>query len=272
MMMGLINVLSICLAARAAPEKSRAVEIIAHRGESHDAPENTLASFQLAWDRGVKAIELDVHLTNDGALIISHDADTERTTGTKKIINESTLAELRTLDAGLWKGKKWKGEKLPTLDEALATIPKQARCFIEIKIGAESMSALVKAVQDSGKTPEQLAIMSFKDDSIAEAKRLMPEIPAYYLSSFRQDKETKVWTPTVEDLIAKAKGLGADGLDLAAKGPIDAEFVSKVKAAGLEIYIWTVDDLDRARDFVKMGVDGITTNRAAWLGSHLSPK
>ncbi|MEO6810416.1 MAG: glycerophosphodiester phosphodiesterase family protein, partial [Isosphaeraceae bacterium] len=131
---------------------------------------------------------------------------------------------------------------------------------------------LVKAVRKSGKTPEQLAIISFKDDSIAEAKRLMPEIQAYYLSSFRQDKETKVWTHTAEELIAKAKALGADGLDLAEKGPIDAEFVRKVKAAGLGMYIWTVDDLGRARDFVKMGVDGITTNRAAWLSSHLNPK
>lgn len=271
-MMGLVNVLSICLAAGAAPEKPAAVEVIAHRGESHDAPENTMAAFQLAWDRGVKAIELDVHLTKDGALIVSHDADTERTTGTKKIIKQSTLTDLRTLDAGLWKGEKWKGEKLPTLDEALATIPKGARCFIEIKIGAESMPALVESVRKSGKSPEQLAIISFKDDSIAEAKRQMPHIQAYYLSSFRQDKETKVWTPTAEELIAKAKALGADGLDLAEKGPIDADFVRKVKAAGLGMYVWTVDDLDRARDFVKMGVDGITTNRAAWLESHLNSR
>src|SRR5262245_45356940 len=73
---------------------------VAHRGESADAPENTMAAFRLAWERNVDAIELDVHLTRDGKLIVSHDADTKRTTGTNKVIVQSTLDELRPLDAG----------------------------------------------------------------------------------------------------------------------------------------------------------------------------
>src|SRR5438477_1876233 len=94
-----------------------AVEIVAHRGESADAPENTLAAFRLAWERHDDAIELDVHLTADGQLIVCHDPDTRRTTGVKKVIKETPLAELRELDAGRWKGPQWAGEKLPTLDE-----------------------------------------------------------------------------------------------------------------------------------------------------------
>ena len=90
----------------AATRPSRPPEIIAHRGESWLAPENTLAAFNLAWKRGADAVELDVHLTADGHLIVCHDDNTERTTGRKLVIRQSTLAELRTLDAGAWKGAR----------------------------------------------------------------------------------------------------------------------------------------------------------------------
>src|SRR3954447_1104654 len=83
------------------------VEIVAHRGESADAPENTMAAFRLAWERKDDAIELDVHLTRDEVLLVSHDADTARTTGIAKVIKDSTMEELRALDAGRWKGPRW---------------------------------------------------------------------------------------------------------------------------------------------------------------------
>jgi glycerophosphoryl diester phosphodiesterase len=245
------------------------VEFIGHRGESADAPENTLAAFRLAWERGVKAIELDVHLTRDGELIVSHDGDTKRTTGTPGAIKESTLEELRRLDAGRWKGPRWEGEKLPTLGEALATMPEGARCFIEVKVGPESVPALVKAVRASGKRPEQLVVISFNAATVAEAKRRLPELEAYLLASFKKDKETGTWTPGVDELIAKAKEIGADGLDLSYKGPDVAEYAPRVKAAGLGLYVWTVDDPDEARALIKAGVGGITSNRPSWLKAQL---
>lgn len=246
------------------------VEIVAHRGESADAPENTLAAFRLAWKRQSPAVELDVHLTKDGALIVSHDADTKRTTGEPHKIKECTLKELRKLDAGQWKGEKWKGEKMPTLEEALATIPAGHRCFIEVKVGGEAVPAIKKAVAKSGKSPEQIAIISFQADAVAEAKKQLPEIPAYYLDSFKKDKKTGEWHPSVDELIDKARSLNADGLDLSYKGPIDAEVVRKIHDAGLKFYVWTIDDPEEARKFAEMGVDGITTNHSArmkeWLG------
>jgi glycerophosphoryl diester phosphodiesterase len=247
-----------------------AVEIVAHRGESADAPENTLAAFRLAWERDAPAIELDVHLAKDGTLVVCHDADTKRTTGVAKAIKASTLDDLRGLDAGRWKGDRWAGEKLPTLDEALATIPPGRRCFVEIKVGAEAIPPLVEAIRRSGKAPEQIAVISFQADAVAESKRRLPEIPAYYLASFKKDKESGAWGPSLEALIAKARELHADGLDLSAKGPIDADFVRAVHAAGLKLYVWTVDDPEEARRFAEAGVDGITTNRSGkmreWLG------
>ncbi|MBI5759272.1 MAG: glycerophosphodiester phosphodiesterase [Planctomycetales bacterium] len=246
-----------------------ATEIVAHRGESADAPENTLAAFRLAWERKVPAIELDVHLTKDDRLIVCHDADTKRTTGTSMLIAKSTLAELRTLDAGRWKGARWAGEKLPTLEEALATIPDGARCFIEVKVGPEAVPALVKAVEGSGKCPEQLAVIAFNAKTIAESKQKMPQYEAYWLSGFRQDKATGAWSPGVDELIQQAKSINADGLDLSHQGPIDREFVQRVKAAKLKLFVWTVDDTVIARKFADLGVDGITTNRGAVLMQQL---
>lgn len=242
------------------------VEWVAHRGESADAPENTMAAFRTAWERGVKAIELDVHLAKDGTLIVCHDKDLKRTTGKPLAIKDITRADVRELDAGSWKGPEWKGEPVPTLDEALATIPEGARCFIEVKVGAEAIPPLVESVRKSGKKPEQLVVISFQADAIAESKKQLPEIKAYYLSSFKEDKKKPgVWTPSIDSLIAKAKELKADGLDLAAKGPLDAEGVKKIKQSGLEVYVWTVDDPAEARRFAEAGVDGITTNKAAWM-------
>lgn len=245
------------------------VEWIAHRGESADAPENTMAAFRLAWERNVAAIELDVHLSKDGALVVSHDPNTKRTTGVSKEIKESTLEELRNLDAGRWKDTKWDGERMPTLEDVLPTIPEGSRCFIEIKVGPEAVPALVKAVQASRKRPEQLAIISFQAEAVAEAKRKLPQIKAYYLASFRKDQTTGEWQPGLDELIAKAKSIRADGLDLSYKGPLDRDQVRRIKAAGLEVYTWTVDDPADARRLIEAGVDGVTSNKAAWLKDQL---
>jgi glycerophosphoryl diester phosphodiesterase len=99
----------------------------------------------------------------------------------------------------------------------------------------------------------------------------LPELKAYYLAEFKQDKATGAWAPTAEELIAQAKAVGADGLDLSHKGPLDREFVRKVRAAGLGLYVWTVDDPAIAKRMVELGVDGITTNKAAWLAGQLKP-
>lgn len=256
--------LVLCAALSAPPE------IVAHRGESADAPENTLAAFKLAWERKVPAIELDVHLSKDGKLVVIHDKDTERTAGVKKVIKDSTWDELKDIDVGALKDPKFKGEKLCLLEDALATIPKGARCFIEVKVGAEATPALVKAVKGSGKSNAQMCVISFQADAVESAKKALPEIPAYYLASFKQDKETKKWTPSIEEIIETAKKIKADGVDLSYKGPVDKAMVKKVRDSGLGLYFWTVDEEPAARKLVELGADGITTNKAQWLGEVLS--
>jgi glycerophosphoryl diester phosphodiesterase len=244
-----------------------AVEIVAHRGGAPEAPENTVAAFKLGYGQNADADELDIYLTKDGQVVVIHDPTTKRTTGVDLKVAEATLEELKALDSGSLKGAKWTGEKIPTLAEALATIPDGKRMFIEIKCGPEVLPALEAVMKASGKKTEQLAIIGFGYETMRQAKQRMPQTAVYWLAS---PKEGKAAEPTpVEELIAKAKAAGLDGLDLNSKFPIDVDFVGKVKAAGLKLYTWTVDDSAVAAKQAEAGVDGITTNRPGWLREQL---
>jgi glycerophosphoryl diester phosphodiesterase len=251
-------------------------EVEAHRGENTLAPENTMPSFKLAWARGDDAIELDIHLTSDGKVIVCHDANTKRTTNQALAIKSSTFEQLEKLDAGSWKDPKFAGTKLPLLSEVLATIPDGKRCFIEIKVGPEIARPLKKVIEESGKTAEQTPIISFHAPALAEAKKVMPDHACYLLSSFKKNKETGKWTPTVETLIKKAKGINADGIDVSYKGPVDRDFIQKVHSAGLKMYVWVTDGTkltwdtpEIAKQLAADEVDGITTNKAHELTAAL---
>jgi len=245
-----------------------AVEIIAHRGASHDAPENTVAAFVLGWKQNAEAVELDIWLSKDGKIVCLHDDNTKRTAGVDKAVADQTLAELRALDAGSWKGPKWKGEKLPALDEVLALIPDGRRLVIEVKCGPEVLPELQRVIQASGKKPEQLVIIGFGYETMMQAKQRFPQIPVFYLHSYKKNKQTGEFPP-LDELIGKAKAAGLDGLNLNYEWPIDATFVQKVKSAGLKLYVYTVDDDKVAKKLAVAGVDGITTNRPEWLRSKM---
>jgi glycerophosphoryl diester phosphodiesterase len=235
------------------------VEVVAHRGASFEAPENTLPSFKLGWELA-DADELDIYLSKDGVPVVIHDASTKRTAGLDKPVVEQTLAELQGLDAGSWKAPTWKGTRIPTLAEVTALVPEGKRLFIEIKCGVEVIPALEKVVKESGKTPKQLALIAFNPETLKQAKLKLPALPAYWIVGYKEDKKSgKV--PAIDDLIAKAKDGGLDGLDLDYKFPIDAALVAKVHAAGLKLFTWTVDEMDVALKEKAAGVDGITTNK-----------
>jgi glycerophosphoryl diester phosphodiesterase len=257
-------VASLCLGALS----STAVEIVAHRGASHDAPENTLAAFQLGWEQKTDAGETDLWLAKDGQIIISHDVSTKRTTGVEKRIPDATLAELRALDAGAWKGDQWKGQKLPTLAETLATMPAGKRFFLEIKCGVEILPELERGLKAWGKPRKQIVLIAFSYKVATEAKARFPDIEVAWLYDWKKDKDTGVKL-SADEIIQRAKAAKVDGLDVEYKGPVDAEFVKKCKAAGLKVYAWTVDDAEAAKRLVAAGVDGITTNRPQWLREQL---
>ncbi len=248
-----------------------AVEIIAHRGASYDAPENTLASLRLGWEQKAEINELDIYLSKDGQIVLLHDSTTKRTAGLDKPVREQTLSELQALDAGSWKGSKWAGEKIPTLVEALEILPEGKRLFIEIKDSAKILPELKRVLEASQKKPEQLVLIAFNYDTLRQAKQLLPELPMYWLASPNPDKTTGR-VPSVAELIAKAKAAGFDGLNLNYKFPIDETFVSEVHAAGMKLYVWTVNDAALGQRMTTAGVDGIATDRPAWLREQIVAK
>ncbi|MBN9122347.1 MAG: glycerophosphodiester phosphodiesterase [Planctomycetes bacterium] len=259
-----MTALAATTATAAEPPK---VEIVGHRGASFDAPENTVAAIKLAWEQKADASEFDVYLTKDGKLVVIHDSTTKRTTGTDLKVAGTTLEELRKLDAGKWKGEKFSGEKLPTLEEMLATVPTGKRVFIEIKCGPEAVPEMDRVLNASKLKPEQACVISFNADVVAASKKLRPDLQALWIVSL----STKGKPKTAEELIAKAKEIKADGLDLSATPAVlDKAFGDKVKAAGLKLYVWTVDDVELARKMIAAGVESITTNRPGWLREQLA--
>jgi glycerophosphoryl diester phosphodiesterase len=253
------------LSAAEAPK----VEIVAHRGASYDAPENTLSSIRLGWEQRADAVEFDIYLSKDGQIVLAHDKDTERTAGVKRLIVEQTAEELRKLDVGRWKNAKYAGERIPLLTEVLPTIPKGKRVFIEIKCGPEIVPELVRILKQSGHPPAALPIICFQEDVVAACKKALPQHQVYWLVSIKRDKQTGEWNHTADELISRARQLGADGLDLSACDFIDAPFGMRVRAAGLGLYVWTVNDVAVARQMIAAGAQGITTDRPAWLRERL---
>ncbi len=241
-----------------------AVEIIAHRGASADAPENTLSSMKLAWEHGADAIELDLWLSKDGQLIVFHDANTKRFEKEPRKVSELTLAEARSIDVGAWKGARFIGERIPTLEAILATIPKGRRAVLEIKCGPEIVPEFVRVLKASGRASNELAVISFNFAALEASKRALPDLEHHFLSSYKKPANSAPGSD-LKAIIEKSKAAGFDGLDLHFDWPIDKDFVAQVRAAGLKLLVWTVDDAAVARRLANAGVDGITTNKPKWL-------
>jgi len=224
--------------------------IIAHRGSSFIAPENTIAAAQLAWEQNADAVECDIYLSKDKQIMIMHDGDTKRTTGQSHKFAETNSDLLRTLDAGAWKDDRYKGEKIPFLEELIATVPQGKKLVIEIKCGPEVFPALKKLVKTSGKK-KQLIFIAFDWETIVKAKKLFPNNACYWLSSSATSVDQKL--PEV----AKNK---LNGINLNNK-IINLELMTKAQKAGVNVLSWTIDDPAEAKRLVQLGVSAITTNQ-----------
>lgn len=241
--------------------------IVAHRGASADAPENTLAAFQLGFEQGADAIEGDFRLTRDGRVVAVHDRDLARTTGDPRRVDEVTLEEMRSLDAGSWgswKDRGFEGASIPTLAEVLAIVPEGKGILIEIKDSPRIVERLVAVLEASGIGTDQVAVISFDPEVVASLKRSSPRWKALWLTSFRS--EDGAWTPSVEEIVSTARRIRADGVDVHAEpAVVDETFAKQIRDAGLELHTWTVNDAALAKRLVAIGVSSITTDRPGAL-------
>ena len=235
--------------------------IVAHRGSSFEAPENTLPAFRLAWEQGADAIEGDFLLTKDGQIVCIHDASTKRLADKNLVVSKSTLEELRVLDVGAWKHEKFKGTKIPTISEVFATIPKAKKIFVEVKCGPEIIPFLITEIKKANLETDQVRLICFNPKVIKAFKKKMPSYKAYWLSGF---KKSGYWKPSVNQVITTLKSCQADGLD--SQYTIPPEFSKSVINAGFEWHAWTINDSKTAENLAKRGIDSITTDRPKLIG------
>lgn len=239
--------------------------VIAHRGESFDAPENTLAAVNLAWERGISAVEIDVHQTADREICVIHDRNTLRTTGRNYDVSRSKLAELQALDAGLWKGEKWEGEKIPSLRDVLASVPKHGKLIIEIKSDKNLHEQLANDIAQSKLRNNQIEIIAFNLKTLAKAKQIMPQHKMLWLITSKPVGLQYLSGIHPDNVIRKLKKYNIDGVNVGDSKHFTKKFIERFTTAGFAVYTWTVNDPGRALELLKYGVDCVTTDRAAWM-------
>ena len=239
-------------------------KIIAHRGASKDAPENTLSAFELAWEKSADGIEADFRLSADGQIVCMHDENCSRMT--RNAINldvgTSTLKELREIDVGSWRGAEFEGEKVPTFREVLEVLRPGKKLYGEIKCGPEILGPMRRILTEfSSVAREQLVIISFRKDVILQTREILPELCTQLLVSFKKGDPQ-----TLENVLKSLNLANADGVDLQAKPEIvDEEFVAGLRKAGYEFHTWTINEEKVARRFQELGVDSITTDCPALM-------
>ena len=238
------------------------VKWISHRGESIDAPENSLAAFKLSLERNTDGMECDVHLTADGKVVVCHDGNTLRTGSRFLPIEGSTYAELQQIHISGALEDIYPDEKIPLLSETFQYLGKNREYYIELKGSDPALVPAVKTiVEASGVDLKQIVFIAFSEALIREIKLAMPQCCALWLNNLIRD----YGRVTPEELIAKLKELGVDGIDAASHPETDAELVKAVHDAGMLYAVWTLDNPYQADHFISLGVDAVTSNRAAHL-------
>ncbi|MEU9196170.1 glycerophosphodiester phosphodiesterase [Streptomyces hundungensis] len=210
---------------------------IGHRGVMGVEPENTLRSFIRAERAGMDVIELDLHLSKDGALVVMHDAEVDRTTDGTGPIGELTLAELRELDAG-------QGERVPVFEEVLDAVKTPIQAEIKDPAAGRALAEVILRRDLVGR----VEVISFHDATLAEIAALVPGL--------RTGLVDDDWGP---DLLDRAQAVGARSLVLGLER-ITLETVERAHAAGLKVIGWTVNTQDHLRLVRALQLDGATTD------------
>jgi glycerophosphoryl diester phosphodiesterase len=213
---------------------------VGHRGVMGVEPENTLRSFRAAQAAGLDQIELDLHLSKDGALVVMHDEDVDRTTDGAGLVRDLPLAEIRTLDAGL-------GERVPVFEEVLDAVSRPIQAEIKDVAAAR---VLADTLRERGET-ERVSVLSFHDEALAEIRTLLPEVRTVLVAS-----------ELGPEIVPRAQAVGARLVSLELPR-LSLDVVRRCQAAGIAVMAWTVNT---AQDWAlarALGLDGAATDLPA---------
>jgi len=226
------------------------VLVIAHRGASGHAPENTLAAFRRAVALGATFIETDLQLSRDARFVAIHDDTVNRTTNGQGKVHDLSLADLRRLDAGSWFGSEYAGERIPTLEEILEFSKKQDAVFyLELKPGGSwgGEHALIGALRESGEIPRAVVI-SFDAGILENLRRIEPTMMTGLL-----------YDGQVERPVEKAVEVGAR--QLAVRGDlVTPVLLTEARKKDLQVVCWTINHPAHMRLLMEAGVDGIMSD------------
>ena len=222
--------------------------VIAHRGASDYAPENTVAAFDLAIELGARHIELDVELSSDVHIVVIHDDTLDRTTNASGPVTDRTLADLRRLDAGSWFGARFSGERIPAYTDVLKRYRGRAHLHTEIKGLSPLLARRVADVVRTRCMQEQVTVTSFLREQLEEIRDSAPELATGWLVE-----------QVTDEVVAEAHALGLSQICPRADG-ITPELVSRLHGEGFVVRAWGVSSEEWMARVVASGADGATVN------------
>ncbi|SKC75392.1 glycerophosphodiester phosphodiesterase [Krasilnikoviella flava] len=242
--------------------------VVAHRGASADAPQNTLAAFDAAGRAGAAMIEIDVHLSADGVPVVIHDGTVDATTDGTGEVRGHTRAELQALDAGSWFGPEFTGQRVPTLAEVLELVARHqglgVLCEYKGAWAAADVAVTMRVMTGSG-LEDRIMVQGFDPTTVAALRDVAPQVPRSLLVEHPRDDLPALLAELDAVAVSPGAGLIAD----------DPRLVPAAHAAGLQVFGWTANDEPAWRLLVDAGVDGIITDRPAalrdWLDTAAVP-
>lgn len=241
-------------------------KVIAHRGASGSAPENTLAAIKKALAMEVDMVEIDVHLSQDGQVIVMHDHTLDRTTNGSGKISMTSSAEIEELEAGSWFDSSFTGEKVPTLDEVLQTVNGKAKLLIEVKKGEKFYDGIERTILsliERYNAEEWCILQSFQDRILNNFQDLETEIPLHKLLV-----GPIPLTPFIYDGKLKTGGIQQyedfAGINISRKYAKQG-LIQNIHDQKQTTYAWTVNDPAEMKKLIDLGVDGIITNHPEYL-------
>lgn len=227
--------------------------IIAHRGASGSAPENTRAAIQMASDQGARWIEIDVNISKDGVPVLFHDDGLDRCSDGHGLVIEHNLDALRSLDCGSWFSGEFSGEKILTLDECLQLA---SECGLGINLEIKPCSGWelpttesIAQLLNAKKQLPPMVVSSFSHIAMQHAATLLPQI-----------SRSCLYLVAPPDWQQLTKEVAADNIHLHANTLLSREQVEAFKTQGLGVYCYTVNTSDAAKVLFAKGVDGVFTN------------
>lgn len=208
-------------------------------------------------------VEVDIRLTLDNKIVCHHDKSALRTTGIDRKIEDMSLEEIQSLDCGSWFGENWSDERIPELKDVLKSVPKDKEIYIEVKTKEEIVPFLLRDIDEQKLSIDQITVITFFPEVIREIKRRDANIKCNLLIAFDYKDIA------VDEIIDLAVKIDANGLGAQNHKRLNRQFIQSLKNTGKSVHVWTVNSRKEAEEYLKNGIDSITTNKPLYLRNHL---